>query len=183
MNNHLSIPFLDLFWTHDDMPVTQTERIQFEDYGSTLVIQNFTTGDNGLYACNLPKANSFETFSFNVDATGKLYLNLFQLNYKFSARAKIQQFTAPDVVLEGRDAVLTCEFSGLPWPKLRVYKATTSINKELIVASEKYQFDGNLLIIRNLTAQDIGDYTCSIENFVNSDNATIQLNVDSKLKF
>ncbi|KAI6177052.1 hypothetical protein M3Y97_00865500 [Aphelenchoides bicaudatus] len=154
-----------LFWTRNDLPVVQNERIQFEDFGSTLIIQNFTTSDNDLYACNLPKANSFDTFSFNVAAM---------------AKAKILQFVVPEVVLEGRDAVLKCEFTGLPWPKLRVYKATTSINNELIVASEKYQFNGNILIISNVTAQDIGEYTCSVENFVNSENATVQLTVDTK---
>lgn len=132
-----------------------------------MIIENFTTSDNDQYACNLPKANSFETFSFNVAATSK---------------AKILQFALPDTVLEGRDAVLKCEFTGLPWPNFRVFKATTTINRELIVASEKYQFDGNLLIIRNVTAADIGEYTCSVENLASSDNATIQLNVDSKLK-
>jgi hypothetical protein len=82
--------------------------------------------------------------------------------------------------LEGRDAVLKCEFAGLPWPQLRIYKATTTVNKELIIASEKYQFDGNLLIIRNVTAQDIGEYTCAIENFMSYDNATVYLSVDTK---
>lgn len=86
----------------------------------------------------------------------------------------------PDVVLEGRDALLKCDYTGLPFPKLRLYKATASINKELISASEKYQFDGNLLIIRNVSEADIGEYTCSVENLVNSDSSTIRLNVDSK---
>lgn len=89
----------------------------------------------------------------------------------------------PDIVLEGRDAALKCEFTGLPLPKFRLYKATTSINKELITASEKYQLDGNLLIIRNVTDADIGEYTCSVENFVNSENMTVSLNVDSKSSF
>lgn len=60
----------DLFWTKNDLPVVQTDRIQFEEFGTVLVIQNFTTADNDQYACNLPKANSFETFAFNVAGTG-----------------------------------------------------------------------------------------------------------------
>jgi hypothetical protein len=96
------------------------------------------------------------------------------------AKAKILQFIVPDVVLEGRDALLKCEFTGLPWPKLRLYKATSSLNKELITTSEKYHFDGNLLIIRNISEADIGEYTCAVENFMSSESSTVQLNVDSE---
>lgn len=156
----------DLFWTKDNLPVMETERIQFEEYNTVLVIQNFTTKDNGRFECNIPRSTSFDTFTFDVSAT---------------LRAKIIQFTAPETVLESRDAALKCDFTGIPLPKLRFYKATTSLNKELISTSEKYQVDGNLLIIRNVTDADTGEYTCSIENFASSDNVTIRLNVDSEL--
>jgi hypothetical protein len=77
---------------------------------------------------------------------------------------------------------LKCEYTGLPWPTFSLYKATTSINKEPIIASEKYQFDGTILIIRNVSEADIGEYTCSVKNLVNSENSTVRLNVDSKFR-
>lgn len=68
----------DIFWTRNDLPVVQSDRIQFEEFGTVLVIQNFSTSDNDQYACNLPKANSFDTFSFNVAATCEFYPSQFQ---------------------------------------------------------------------------------------------------------
>jgi hypothetical protein len=67
----------DLFWTRNDMPIVPNDRFQFDEFGTVLVIQNYTTADNDQYACNLPKANSFETFDFNVAGTCKfcLYFN------------------------------------------------------------------------------------------------------------
>lgn len=67
----------DLFWTRNDLPIVASDRIQFEEYGAILVIQNFTTADNDQYACNLPKANSFDTFAFNVAGTCKQFLTNF----------------------------------------------------------------------------------------------------------
>ena len=78
-------------------------------------------------------------------------------------------------VNEGKTAVLNCKADGNPTPRVTWSKKNSSlpIGRHVVEPS-------SALIIRKVTKEDAGIYTCSAQNLLGSVNASVQLNVQCK---
>ena len=78
-------------------------------------------------------------------------------------------------VNEGKTAVLKCKADGNPAPRVTWSKKNSSlpIGRHVVEPS-------SALIIRKVTKEDAGIYTCSAQNLFGSVNASVQLNVQCK---
>ena len=78
-------------------------------------------------------------------------------------------------VNEGKTAVLNCKADGNPTPRVTWSKKNSSlpVGRNVVEPS-------SALIMRNVTKEDAGIYTCSAQNTLGSVNASTQLNVQCK---
>ena len=78
-------------------------------------------------------------------------------------------------VNEGKTAVLNCKADGNPTPRVTWSKKNSSlpVGRHVVEPS-------SALIMRNVTKEDAGIYTCSAQNTLGSVNASTQLNVQCK---
>ena len=78
-------------------------------------------------------------------------------------------------VNEGKKAILNCKADGNPTPRVTWSKKNSSlpVGRHVVEPS-------SALIMRNVTKEDAGIYTCSAQNTLGSVNASTQLNVQCK---
>ena len=93
------------------------------------------------------------------------------------------------IVREGNTTTITCEVFGYPPPTV-VWNRTNRILSDRVSVSDSVSVPtgyGNVtrvsvnLRITNAYREDTGDYTCSANNSISSDNSTARITVQCKL--
>lgn len=70
---------------------------------------------------------------------------------------------------------IRCPVSGVPTPSVTWMK-----NAVAIIANEKLFVDGNVLVIKGANLQDIGKYTCRVQNQFGKTDMSSFVNIASK---
>ena len=121
------------------------DRISYENFGKTLVINKVDFDDEGEYICEASNRVGLEKHH--------------SVDLKVHAAPYFTKEPSNQIAAEGEVAVIECEASGYPTPSIQWTHNGKSIRESPLNA--RRSVGKNLIIIRNLTIEDTGNYGCN----------------------
>ncbi|XP_034029490.1 carcinoembryonic antigen-related cell adhesion molecule 2-like [Thalassophryne amazonica] len=143
---------LSFLWLNVTSEVTDSDRVQITDGGSTLIITNVTRYDHGPFTCHVS----------NPVSNGSS--NQLKLSISFRVSDVVAVSNATQLVEFSSSVSLTCTSSGsaLSFLWLNVTSEVTDSDRVQITDG------GSTLIITNVTRYDHGPFTCHVSNPVSN---------------
>ncbi|XP_024082458.1 obscurin isoform X3 [Cimex lectularius] len=163
-------------WIKDGKPFDAEERFkvlfQDEEDSLALVFTHVKPEDAGLYTC--VASTSTGKISCSAELTVQGNVNLLT---REPEAAKIKSSTTTYETNIGSSAMLETKVTGYPKPEIKWFK-----EGEEIKISEKYKVlyeddETSSLVIKNITLEDMGEYTVVASNLSGKSEDTVKLNV------
>uniref|UniRef100_A0A8I3PZ97 Neogenin n=2 Tax=Canis lupus familiaris TaxID=9615 RepID=A0A8I3PZ97_CANLF len=165
------VPFVR--WEQNRQPLLLDDRIIKLPSG-TLVINNATEGDGGLYRCVVESGGPPK---YSDEAELKVLLP----DPEFTSNLVFLKQPSSLVRVIGQSVVLPCVASGLPTPTIRWMKNEEALDTE---SSEKLVLlAGGSLEISDVTEDDAGTYFCIADNGNETIEAQAELTVQAQPEF
>lgn len=168
-----SLPAAQIQWERDDLPLPQSTRYVPLPTGS-LLINNIHSSDAGTYRCKAFNSVMNKTKLSNYGIVSMARAD----NLNYNPNVVIPPYILPiDIgfnvtVLVGDDVILYCIVDGRPMPTVHW------LNDMKIVIG-----NSSLLVIKNVTVNATGTYTCSLSNEVGQTKQQYYVSVQKLPKF
>ncbi|KAK2722794.1 hypothetical protein QYM36_003103 [Artemia franciscana] len=153
-------PLPQIKWNKRGGALTSS-RVDYTNYGKTLVIKSVDFEDEGSYECGASNGvGSPKSYSITLEVQAKPYFTV-----------------EPEVVRAAEDdtAVFRCEASGKPAPEIQWIHNGKPI--ESFPSNPRRKVRPNEIVIEKLTKQDTGNYGCNATNSLGYAYKDVYLNV------
>ncbi|XP_041987673.1 basement membrane-specific heparan sulfate proteoglycan core protein-like isoform X2 [Aricia agestis] len=136
------------------------DRTQFDDRTGAIIITNLQISDSGMYVCESNDGVSTEQATATLKVPG-------------IEMTQPEVFVSPQIkdYYEGDRLELECSSRGNPAPTISWQRGPSQ------ALSNRFEVNGNTLIIDNLLEEDTGDYSCIASNAAGSARAIAVVNV------
>ncbi|XP_064487532.1 myopalladin-like [Ornithodoros turicata] len=158
-------PPVSFSWSRDGQDLSSTANIRLKSDAdfSIAVINPTDESSSGNYTCIVKNIYGFDSYSAYLEVEAPPYFKT----------------TNPDTnVVNGGTVTLHCHVLGSPAPRAEWKRTTDKITDELLLTSGRITVQRNgTLIIRDITPEDRGKYTCTADNGIGSVAHTLSLHV------
>uniref|UniRef100_A0AC35UC53 Ig-like domain-containing protein n=1 Tax=Rhabditophanes sp. KR3021 TaxID=114890 RepID=A0AC35UC53_9BILA len=152
-----------LTWYKDSEKVDESESIEIEGNGASLLLRSGFQEDAGLYTCKASSAAGSASVSVNVISIVK---PIIEHSYK----------QENETTKEGDDAEIPCKVNMSPVPNIKWYLNDKPINMNMPEYEQKEDFS---LVIKGTTSLMSGNYTCVVSNIAGKSSKSTVLTVHS----
>jgi len=156
-------------WFKEGKKIT-IDGMKYQAQGDELYIQSATEADGGIYGCVGENMAGRNTASSNlivgespkiVKGTGKIFRSL-----PTTMKAVIGQSIG---IRQNSVLMIVCEYSGTPSPLISWTRNGNEVDSSLLAEGSK------ILLLRNVSFTDAGNYTCRVKSELGDDKATSEL--------
>lgn len=154
-------PLPQVIWSKDGKALNWDDRVKQNNFGKSIIIQNVTFDDVGTYTCEASNGiGSAQSHSIQLEVQSKPY---------FTVEPKVQN------AAEGESVEFECEASGVPEPEIKWIFNGEPI--EQTPSNARRSNEKNKIIIRDVKANDTGNYGCNATNPLGHVYKDVYLNV------